>query len=149
MTEDEIYSVLNEIITDDSVRFFSTLCSTFEKPSLDNRTKKIFSDDDLNFIQRQIDVLSNMTIKPDKIKRAGWRTLEKKNISPYAKTIPTCSDTIMHSYFSFPLISSDRKKVIFKIGHGGGFMVGGQEIYLFEKKNNKWVLIDTWDVIVV
>lgn len=149
MTEEEIYTILNEIITDDSVRFSSTLSATFEKSPLDRRAQNHFTSDDLKFIHRQIDHLSEMKIQPNKIKRTGWRVLQKRNVSPFAKTIPNRSDTILHCYFTFPIISADRKKVILKIGHGGGYMVGGHETYLFEKINSKWVLKDTWDIIIV
>jgi hypothetical protein len=149
LTEDEIYTVLNEIITDDSSHFESPLCATFEKPPFNNRAKKEFTSYNLKFIDRQINLFSGMIIKPNKIKRAGWRVLVKRNISPFTKIIPTCTDTIFHSYFSFPIISADRKKVILKIGSDGAFMSGGYGTYLFEKINNKWILTDSWDTIIV
>ncbi|MBA3682708.1 MAG: hypothetical protein H0W73_16335 [Bacteroidetes bacterium] len=149
LTEEEIYTILNEIITDDSVQFAQTLCATFEKPPLNNRAKKEFTSDDLIFIDRQISLFSKMTIKPNKIKRAGWKVLVKRNISPFTKSIPTRSDTIFHSYFSFPIISADRKKVILEIGSGGVFMGGANGTYLFQKINNKWVLKDSWNIIIV
>ena len=148
LNEDDVYTILNEIITDDSVQFSMPLCAIFKKPPLNNKVQNSFTDDDIKFIYRQIERLSRMKIQPNKIKRAGWRVLEKRNISPFAKIILTESDSILHSYFSFPIISSDRKKVILEIGNRGVFMGGGHGTYLFVKENNRWVLKDSWDIVI-
>lgn len=149
LTDDEIFSIMNEIITDDSVQFSPTVRATFNKPTLDKEVKNILSPEDLKFIEKQISLFSDLHIKPDKLKRTDWRILVKRKISPYVNIIPNQSDSIHHSYFSLPIISSDRQKVIITIGSAGCFMCGGHGTYLYEKVNGKWRQTKSWDVIIV
>ncbi len=149
LTEEEIYSIINEIITDDSIQTASTICSDFEDLRWNSEFEKSFTKGDLRFSLAQDKKFANMSIKPDKIKKYYWKIAEQKNISPYLKVDPNCSDTILHTYFSFPLISKDRQKVLIHIGSGGCFMCGGSGTYLYEKQNGRWKQIKSWDVITV
>jgi hypothetical protein len=149
LCEEEVYTILNEIITDDSLSFSPTLSSTLDEPRFDSAVRSRFYEDDVTFILRQMKLFADLQIKPNKIKRPNWKTLMQKNTSPFALIVQGRPDTIPYSYFSLPIISADRKKVILTIGQGGGFMRGGHETFMYEKSDNHWTCTEKLDAILV
>lgn len=149
LTEEEIYSIINEIITDDSIQTASTICADFADLRWNSEFEKSFTKDDMKFSAAQDKKFASMKIKADKIKKYYWKIAVQKNISPYLNVDPNCNDTIHHTYFSFPVISADRQKVLIHMGSDGCFMCGGSGTYLYEKQNGRWKQIKYWDVIIV
>jgi hypothetical protein len=148
LTEDEIYSILNEIITDDSSHFhIYDLASHFKEPTIDHHVVNRFDYIELRFVNKQLDRFQNMSIKPNSIKRTGWRSLVKKNLSPFAEIKKIRSDTAFYyEYFSFPIISADRKKVIVTKGSDGAPFAAGSGTYLYINYNGHWHLKESWDL---
>lgn len=140
LTEDEVYSIINEIVKSDSL-IIRKACWKFQRIELTDEMKKEFSEDDLSFIERQEKRFHKMTIKPDKLKWYHWKKKEFVKV----KLDRICNEGIVE-HFSFPIISADRKKVIIEIRSdcncplGGS---GGKDLY--EKKNGRWVKTGGFD----
>ncbi len=72
LTEDEVYTILNEIIADDSL-YFNRLCWKFDSitsmsDEFNRDIKKEFSERDFQFFERQKALFKNTTIKPNRLK---------------------------------------------------------------------------------
>lgn len=102
LTEDEVYTILNEIIADDSL-YLNRACWKFQDIDLTPEMKKEFSEEDIKFIERQKTLYKNSTIKSDKLK--WFHRLNKALVSTAIDTV--CNEGILYQ-ISFPLISADR-----------------------------------------
>ena len=140
LTEDEVYTILNEIIADDSL-YINRACWKFNDIALTPEIKKEFNEYDLKFIGQQKDRFKNTTIKPNKLK---WYHRRKKSLT--STTIDTiCNQGILY-HISFPLISADRQKVVVEFTEDCNCMLGGQGGKdLYEKKNGHWVRTKEFD----
>jgi hypothetical protein len=127
--EDEIYSILNGIIADDSL-YVGSICSEFVHLYLTDETKKDFSENDIKFINRQIENYKEYRIKPNILKCYICSTIKNKK-QTFVPIIPNCGEST--STFSFPLISIDRKKVLMEIS-----VLSTTGIYLFIFQNGHW-----------
>jgi hypothetical protein len=138
LTESEVYSILNEIIVDDSLHL-SPLHSTFEKLEPIGEYSKEFSKADLEFIKRQNKLFSGISIKSGQLKNCYFKhstTKSRKDI-----ILDKMDTTGIVNEISFPLISEDRQKVLIEIKENCHCMLGGQGgKYLFEKINGHWKL---------
>jgi len=140
LTEDEVYTILNEIIADDSL-YINRACWKFEDITLTPEIKKEFNEQDLKFIGRQKDLFKNSTIKPNKLK--WYQRRNKAIVNTIIDTI--CIQGILY-HISFPLISADRQKVIIEFTEDCNCMLGGQGGKdLYEKKNEHWVRTKGFD----
>lgn len=142
LTEDEVYTIINEIIVDDSLHI-DRVCWKFQDQQLTDEYKKEFTQDDISFIGRQSGQFKNLKIKPNKLK---WYLRRSKTFK-FAAVDTVCDQGII-THFSFPLISADRQKVIIEIMNDCNCMLGGgAKTCLYEKKNGHWVrtkIIDGW-----
>jgi predicted glutamine amidotransferase len=145
LQEDELFAILNGIIENDSISM-DTISFQFSELALNGAYKMEFSEQDLQFINRQSDLYKNYHIKPNKLKKYYWRTMHTDK-SPY---IPIDSIYGKNSYYkiSFPIISSDRKKVIIEISGGWGWLSGSSGIYLFTYKDGHWTKTRTYESII-
>src|SRR6476660_4521778 len=110
LTEDEVYTILNEIIADDSL-YFNRLCWKFDSitsmtDEFNKDIKKEFSERDFQFIERKKKLFKNTTIKPNRLKCFNRRDKAFVNID-----IDSACDKGILYHLSFPYISSDRQKV--------------------------------------
>jgi len=134
LTENEIYTILNEIITDDSLKI-ERVSNKFLNIEMETDYLNNFSESDVKFIKRQREIFKNIKIDSTKLKL----------FRPKRKVVLISSgDTIIYkgslSEISFPLVSIDRKKVLIRINHNVDvFLGGGGGTYLYEKKNGHWV----------
>lgn len=140
LTKDEVYTIVNEIIADDSL-YIDRACWKFGNIKLTPEIKKEFNEQDLKFIERQKDLFKNSKINPNKLK---W--FHKRNNSLAYTTIDTiCNEGILY-HISFPLISVNRQKVIIEFREDCNCMLGGQGGKdLYEKKNGHWVRTKGFD----
>ena len=140
LTEDEVYTILNEIIADDSL-YVNRACWKFQNIDLTTEMKNEFNKEDLKFIERQQTLFKNTTIKSDKLK---WFHRRKNTF--VSTTIDTiCNEGILY-HISFPIISMDRQKVIIEFEEDCNCMLGGQGGKdLYEKKNGHWVRTKGFD----
>lgn len=142
LTENEVYSIINEIAAEDSL-YLNVICWEFESIAVTSEMSSEFTPDDLEFIASQKAKFDNTKIKPDKI---HWVHRRTGQVFP-ARLDSTCDDGIVY-HISFPLISVDRQKVIIEFEEDCSCMLGGHGgKYLFEKKNGHWQRIkgfDTW-----
>ena len=67
LTEDVVYTILNEIIADDSL-YVNRACWKFQNIDLKTEMKKEFTKEDLDFIEQQQTLFKNTTIISDKLK---------------------------------------------------------------------------------
>lgn len=140
LKEEEVYTIVNEIIADDSLPIMRA-CWKFREIELTPEYKKEFTEQDVDFIRRQKELFKNWTIKPNKLK---W--FQRRNKVFLNTTIDTiCDQGILH-HISFPLISIDRKKVIIEFQEDCNCMLGGQGGKdLYEKINGHWVRAKGFD----
>jgi hypothetical protein len=131
LTEDEVYTILNEIIADDSL-YVNRACRKLKYIDLTPEMKKEFTDEDFEFIRRQKKLFKNSTIKSDKLK---WFHRSKKTF--VSTTIDTvCNEGILY-HVSYPIISADRQKVNIEFQEDCNCMLGGQGGKdLYEKKTD-------------
>lgn len=140
LTEDEVYTILNEIIADDSLSIYK-VCWKFQELKLTEEYKKEFTQDDISFIGRQTELFKNLIVKPNKLK---WYKRRGKTFD-FATVDTVCDKGILY-HISFPLISADRQKVIIEFQEDCNCMLGGQGGQdLYEKKNGHWVRIKGFD----
>lgn len=134
LAEDEVYTILNEIIADDSL-YLNRACWKFQDIDLTPEMKKEFSEEDFEFIKRQKILFKNLTIKSGKLK---W--FHRRNKAFVSTTIDTvCNEGILY-HISFPIISADRQKVIIEFQEDCNCKLGGQGGKdFYEKKNGHWV----------
>lgn len=140
LTENEVYTIINEIIVDDSLPIYQA-CWKFKNIKLTENYKKEFTEEDLGFISEQNEIFKDLKIKPNKLK---WY---KKRQKAYEFTsIDTICDQGILYHISFPLISADRKKVIIEFQEDCNCLLGGQGGKdLYEKKNGHWIRIKSFD----
>ena len=140
LTEEEVYSIINEIVKSDSL-ILKEVCWKFQTIELTDEMKKEFTKEDLRFIYRQKKLFKNPAIKSGKLKWYHWK--KKKFLTTELDTF--CKQGIVY-HLSFPIISADRKKVIFQIQSDCNCDVGGSGGKdLYEKKNGHWVRTDGFD----
>lgn len=144
LTEDELYSILNGIIENDSI-WVDSLCPHLSHLEISEEFRKEFSLQDMQFINRQNRVFRNFNLKSNKLKKHSWRKL-KPNASPYISLDTNCKGK--NFSISFPMISIDRKKVIIEISGGWGFLCGFSSCNLYTFKNNHWVMTKTFNYII-
>jgi hypothetical protein len=143
LTEEEIYTIFNEIIVDDSLNL-GTVYVEFEDLYLADNYKPNFSKNDIEFIYRQKSLFSSMKIAPNKLKKYYWKKI-RKGTSPYLDIQQNITDGVINQ-FSFPIISIDRKTVLISINSVGNCMLcGGGGKYLYKKINNHWKRVETYD----
>ena len=143
ITKIEIYQTLNEIILADSIQL-DTLCDAFEKFDFyNNAFINEFSNSDKQFAIEQYNLLKSLELDSKKLNYRNKTTNTLKNIA--IKT--NCGDGLVYN-LTLPIISADRKKVLIKITSHSNCMFGSNGgLFLFEKRNNKWVKtksFDTW-----
>ena len=140
LTEDEVYTILNEIIADDSL-YINRACWKFQDIDLTPEIKKEFTEEDIKFIGRQKTLYKNSTIKSDKLK--WFHRRNKALVSTIIDTV--CNEGILY-HISFPLISADRQKVVVEFQEDCNCMLGGQGGKdLYKKKNGRWVRTKGFD----
>jgi len=134
LTEDEVYTIINEIIADDSL-YIDRVCWKFQNLELTDEYKKEFTQDDISFIGRQSGQFKNLKVKPNNLK---WYKRRSKTFE--FTTVDTVCDQGILYHISFPIISADRQKVIMEFQEDCNCMLGGQGGQdLYEKKNGHWV----------
>ncbi|MBS1636905.1 MAG: hypothetical protein JST26_13390 [Bacteroidetes bacterium] len=146
LSENEIYSILNEIITDDSVVLGQAVCADFENMAWNSDFGRFLSADDIAFYEKQSLRFWKMKIKPGHLKYWYWESAARNKRVPYLPVDTLCSDTVYHSSFSLPIISADRQKVILKISRSGCFMCGSEETVLYEKIKDHWHKTHSWNL---
>ena len=140
LTEEEVYTILNEIIADDSLYIYRA-CWKFQDIDLSPEMKKEFTQEDIKFIGRQKILYKNSIIKTDKLK---W--FHRRNKAFVSIAIDTVCDKGILYHISFPLISADRQKVIIEFQEDCNCLLGGQggkDLYV--KKNGRWVRTKGYD----
>jgi len=128
LTEDEVYSILNEIIQDDSLFFFEICHSPLE---ISYSKEYGMTEDDENFIARQKKLFASFEFSENRIKPYYWNYKHE-----YVRIDSVCNITRVDR-LSFPLISIDRKKVVFKHIDNGIGGSSGEHLYV-KQKNGKW-----------
>jgi hypothetical protein len=119
LTEDEIYSILNEIIKDDSLMFHS-VCWQYDSLTITEEAMKNFSIEDIRFYMRQRSLLMMNDIKPNKLKCYNRR------LKDYVYTeIDSNTENGYFTRLSFPIITSDRQRVFMDICENCNMMLGG------------------------
>jgi hypothetical protein len=145
LTETEVYTILNQIIQDDSLRL-GPLCSKFQILEAKGENSIGFSGDEMSFVNRQNVLFSGLTIKPNILKKRNWKNF-KTGQSPYIVIDSLCSKGIV-TILSFPFISPNRQKVLIEITQECNCMLGGQGgKYLYVKIKGHWKRkksFDTW-----
>jgi hypothetical protein len=136
LNEHEIFSILNQIMKDNSFRPH-IICSTFDKVPRERIYQAGFSENDLNFIDHQTNKIKSLKIKQGDLKEY-WPVDNKE----HEVIIDSTCESSLLTRISFPLISADREKVVLgitELGQGG--------IYLYVKSNGKWQnrkILDHW-----
>ena len=140
LTEDEVYTILNEIIADDSL-YIDKACWKFQSINMTTEMKNEFTKEDLGFIEQQQKLFKNTKIKSYKLK---WLHRRKKAfVSTAIDTV--CNEGILY-HISFPIISVDRSKVIVEFQEDCNCTLGGQGGKdLYEKRNGHWVRTKGFD----
>jgi hypothetical protein len=135
LTEDEIFTIINEIIADDSVKL-GPIYFEFSDLYLADNYKKYFSNDDVEFIYRQKSLFTKVKIRPNKL---------KTNYSKFLEVHEELNHGIL-VHISLPIISIDRKTVLIGFESNGNCNMcesGGK--YLYKKINNRWKRIETYE----
>lgn len=138
--EAEIYSLINEVIFDDSI-VVQNVCWNFNKQSLDKDMLKEFSEEDIEFNEKIKLKFKNLKVKPNKIIHFHY------NYKPgeYAKIDSTCNKNFV-VHLSVPFVSVDRKKILIDIQYDCNCMLGGSGgKYLYEKIKGHWKLNKSFD----
>jgi hypothetical protein len=75
--------------------------------------------------------------------QSGYSKKQRKRVEEYNKREQDSSHITQHSlyYFSYPVFDSNYKFALIYGGSGDGYIIGESCIYIFEKKNNKWVFL--------
>lgn len=134
LSKEEVFTIMNEIIKDNNFDVSET-CSTFDKQLRSVAFLFEFSQYDKKFVLHQIEINKDLKIKKGNLK--SFSTYQKKWHDVIVDS--SCDHDIL-TVFAFPLISSDRKSVIF------GFYSPGQGgEYLFKKQNDHWILKKTFE----
>ena len=137
ITEEEVYNILNGIIADDSLHIFR-LNSRFSNLSLTPDLEKYFTSEDIKFIKKQNISFVNTKIKPNKLLCGVKNYLTKSK--DFIKVDTVFNEGIVY-YFSFPLISKNRKTILIEITENCNAMLCGfNGKFLYVKTNDKWIL---------
>ncbi len=140
LTEDEVYTIINEIIADDSLSIYQ-VCWKFQELELTEEDKKEFTKDDIIFIGKQREIFKNSKVKPGKLK---WLK-KRSNTYEFIAVDTVCNEGVLY-HISFPLISADRQKVIIEFQEDCNCILGGQGGKdLYEKKKGHWVRTKGFD----
>lgn len=133
LSEDEVYSLLNQIIRDDSLYPMRICCKT-EMTNPDGEWSSEFSKEDHRFIAQQQKRFSGFRFRPGKLK---WHRMHDTALLD-CLIDTSCTEGFIY-HISFPLISADRKKVLFQLEDDCNCLLGssgGYYLYVFE--NGKW-----------
>lgn len=140
INEQEIYSLINEIIFDDTI-VIHNVCSKLEELKLDSEQLKEFTKDDFHFNEKIKLKFKNLKIKPNSIK---YFHLNYKP-TDFATIDSTCNKKYV-VHLSLPYISVDRKKILIKIDNDCNCFLGGNGgVYLYEKVKGNWLLKKSFD----
>ena len=140
LTEKEVYSILNEIIADDSLAIYQ-VCWKFQTLQMPPEASREFTIQDRLFSSRQSERFKNLKIKPATLK---WF---RKRSRHYDFTVvdTVCKQGILY-HLSFPVVSADRKKALLELTEDCNCGLGGQGTKnLYEKKQGRWVLTKRFD----
>lgn len=144
ITETEIYDTLNRIIADDSLHI-TKLCSKLNNLALTLELEKKFNREDIEFIKEQKLAYINTKLKPNKLKN-GVKNYYTKS-KDFIQIDSVFNEGIVY-YFSFPLISKDRKTILIEISEDCNAMLCGfSGKFLYVKKNDRWILKEKIDFI--
>jgi hypothetical protein len=140
INEAEIYSLINEVIFDDSI-VVNNVCWNFNKLSLDKDMLKEFSNEDIEFNEKIKLKFRNLKVKPNKIIHFHYNY----KLGDYAKIDSTCNEnSVVH--LSVPFVSVNRKKILIDIQYDCNCMLGGSGgKYLYEKIKGHWKLNKSFD----
>jgi hypothetical protein len=131
LSKDEVYKILNEIIADDSLTLY-TVCSHLD--NLSDSDDYGFSNKDKKFIERQNEIFKDFKFEPGRLK---FYSRKKKGFD-FIDIDTSCKAGILNGV-SFPLISTNRQRLVIKITEDCHCMLGGQGgIYLYIKQNEHW-----------
>jgi hypothetical protein len=140
LTEKEVYTILNEIIADDSLAIHQ-VCWKFQSLQLPPEANQEFTMQDRLFSSRQSELFKNLKIKPATLK--WFRKRSRRYDFTVVDTV--CKQGILY-HLSFPMVSADRKKVLLELTEDCNCMLGGQgSKNLYEKKQGRWVLTKRFD----
>ena len=140
LTEDEVYSIINQIIKDDNLPILN-VCSRFHQIPIKGDYLSEFTDQDLNFIIESKKSFSGIKIRPNQLK---WFN-KSENTQKFVSVDTVCNEGTNYN-ISFPLISSDRRKVLIEFEKDCNCPFGGQGgKTLYIKKNGKWVNTKSFD----
>jgi hypothetical protein len=140
LTEDEIYTILNEIILDGSLSI-QRACWKFDDLVLSDACKKEFTGPDIRFMYRQKRKFENLRIRPGRLR---WY---KKHAKVFVNTTidTNCNKGIVHQ-LSLPLVSIDRQKVLIEIYENCNCLLGDQGgKFLYMKVNGRWKRVKVFD----
>ena len=135
LKEEEIYTILNEIMADDSIKL-GPVFFEFSDLYLADNYKEGFTNDDVEFIYRQKSLFTKMKIRPNKL---------KTNYVKFLEVHESLNDGIL-VHISFPIISIDRKTVLINFESIGNCnLCGSGGTYLYKKINNRWKRVNLYD----
>lgn len=141
ITEEEMYTVLNEIIADDSLHINRIYCEFNYLPIYGSYSDE-FTENDRALFLKQKKTFENVKIKQNKIKWLNPRTKKYHYAS-----VDTSFEAGMLYVISIPYISLNRHKVLIKIGQDGNCdLCASSGTYLYEKKNGHWIKTKSFDV---
>ena len=138
LTKDEVYKILNEIIADDSLGLYA-VCRQVDKLSVTDEYG--FSEQDKKFIERQSEIFKDFKFEP---KRLKFYSRKKKSFD-FVYVDTSCKAGIL-TRLSFPLISTDRQRVVIENTQDCHCMLGGQggkDLYV--KHNGHWKREQSFD----
>lgn len=138
LTKEEVYKILNEIITDDSLELY-TVC--WQVDNLPVAQEYGFSIQDKKFIERQGRIFKDFKFEPNRLKYYS----RKKMGFEFAYIDTSCKAGI-ETRLSFPLISADRQRVVIENTEDCHCMLGGQggkDLYI--KQNGHWKRAKSFD----
>jgi len=130
VTEDEIYTIINQIISDDSIRF-GNLNNKFSDIRFSEACIKEIEKKDLSFILDQKKKNKGIFIK-DKYLKEFWPRDKQYHLIRLDSTSNNC--------ISIPLISADRNKILIEI-----LTAGQGATYIYVRINNKWLRKSSFD----
>lgn len=139
LTKEEVYEILNEIISDDSLSL-RTICWQVDNLSVTDEYG--FSSHDKKFIERQRKVFKDFKFEPNRLKFYS----RKKKRMDFIYIDTSCKAGILN-HLSFPLISADRQRVVLENTQDCHCMLGGggrKDLYI--KHNGHWKKEKSFDI---
>ncbi|MDI1233436.1 MAG: hypothetical protein PSX81_04075 [bacterium] len=134
INEKELYTILNEIIADDSLHV-DVVCWKFTDTKWTPDYKSKFNTDDIAFIERQKLLYKDKTVLPNAL---HWSP--RRSTSVYSSFVDSACDKDIVYHISFPLISLDRKKVIVEFREDCNCNMGSQGgKNFYEKRKGHWI----------